>query len=124
LPGFVYQTALNLCLKRLRSLARGSRALNRLGPDGSIVALDDPFTVLVRAERRAAVRSALHRLEPGDRHLLELFYTEALSTAEVARRLQVNTGAIRVRKHRALLRLADVLDERRGNETTTSGTDR
>ena len=124
LPGFVYQTALNLCLKRLRSLARGNRALQRLGPDGAVINFEDPFTVLVRVERRAAVRKALHRLEAGDRHLLELFYTEALSTAEVAVRMQANAGAIRVRKHRALLRLASLLEENQGNKTARSGTDR
>jgi DNA-directed RNA polymerase specialized sigma24 family protein len=48
-----------------------------------------------------------------------MLYVHALDTAEVARRLRIDSGALRVRKHRALQRLAGIL----GNVSGRSGTE-
>nr|MBA3564876.1 sigma-70 family RNA polymerase sigma factor [Gammaproteobacteria bacterium] len=42
--------------------------------------------------------------------LLRMLYHEEAETAEVASRLRVTPAAVRVRKHRALQRLGELLD--------------
>lgn len=105
LPGFVFQTARHVCLHQRRQLGRQRRAFERLGrePPPSLGAAI--VQGLVARERQAEVRSALQGLEAADRELLLLFYYRDLSTGEIARRLSLEPGAVRVRKHRALRRL-------------------
>lgn len=112
LPGFVFQTARHICLQRLRSSGREQRAMERMASGSSEEAdTPDALTALVSDERRAAVRAALAALDPPDRELLELLYYKALDSAEVAARLGISPGALRVRKHRAVRRLSELLGE-------------
>jgi RNA polymerase sigma-70 factor (ECF subfamily) len=113
LPGFVFATARNICLHRARAAGREDRAIRRLGADEDDDAtVGDALTALVSEERRAAVRSALARLGPDDQTLLRLLYFEQLDSADVAARLVCSVGALRVRKHRAVQRLAELLETR------------
>ncbi len=112
LPAFIFQTARHLCLQRHRSDSREARALGRLQVEqAEQPAPADPLLVLVGEERCATVRRAMTRLDPGDRRLLELLYFDDLPTADVSVRLGVTAEALRVRKHRALRRLAAVLGD-------------
>jgi RNA polymerase sigma-70 factor (ECF subfamily) len=107
LPAFVFQTALHVCQHHNRSAGREGRALLRLhqgaepAPRGG-----DPLHALIGQERRAEVRRALETLDPSDRELVRMLYYEQLESAEAAQRLGITAGALRVRKHRALERLA------------------
>ena len=82
---------------------------------------DDPLTGLIDRSRRAQVRDALEQMRPDDRDLLRLLYVEGLETAEVASRLGIDAGTLRVRKHRALLRLAAIVGG--GNVSGRAGTE-
>jgi RNA polymerase sigma-70 factor (ECF subfamily) len=107
LPGFVYETARHLCARRIRSATRERRALATVAADSSERdAAPDALSRLVSAERQTAVRRALAALDPPDRELLEALYREELPAADLAARLGIDPGALRVRKHRALKRLA------------------
>ncbi|HEY7480123.1 MAG TPA: sigma-70 family RNA polymerase sigma factor [Gemmatimonadales bacterium] len=115
LPSFVFQTALHVCQHHNRSAGREGRALLRLhrgaedpGRGG------DPLHTLISEERRADVRRALETLEPSDRDLMRMLYYDQLDSAEAARRLGITTGALRVRKHRALERLGETMLRDRG----------
>lgn len=55
------------------------------------------------------VRAAIARLPPGQREVVELHKLRGMSMAEVAERLQVREGAVRVRAHRAYKALARLL---------------
>lgn len=111
LPGFVFQTARHICLQRDRSAMRETRALSRWAePDAPTE--PDALVALITEERCAAVRRALEGLDHGDRALLRVFYFESLDTADVAERMGVSAGAVRVRKHRALVRLSELLNSR------------
>lgn len=111
LPGFVFQTARHICLQRDRSAMREMRALFRWAePDTPTE--PDALVALITEERCAAVRRALEGLDQDDRALLRVFYFESLDTADVAERMGVSTGAVRVRKHRALVRLSELLNTR------------
>lgn len=123
LPGFVFRTATHVCLQHLRSLGRESRALSRLAADPSErTEPDDPLTTVISEERRAEVRTALARLDVADRDLLHLLYFERVETAAAAVRLALTAEALRVRKHRALRRLAAILEEPGSNDRTGTGT--
>lgn len=112
LPAFVFGTARHVCLHHVRGAAREDRAFRRLTPAGQR-ALDemDALKSLIADERLREVRKALARLPDDDRELLRLVYYEQLPTDELARRLGLTPGAVRVRKHRALRQLAELLRE-------------
>jgi RNA polymerase sigma-70 factor (ECF subfamily) len=112
LPGFVFQTARHICLQHHRSAGREDRALGRLGRDPRPSGESDPLLGLISEDRRRAVRAALGRLSADERELLELLYFRQEETSAVAERLGITPGALRVRKHRALQRLAGLLDLR------------
>jgi len=111
LAGFVFQTATHLCLHHYRSRGREERALARMAgmdPGGTD---RGPLDALVTDEARAMVRNALTELNADDRELLRRVYFDDEDSADTARQLQVTPGALRVRKHRALSRLAALLGE-------------
>jgi len=109
LPAFVFQTATHLCLHHYRSRGREERALARMaGMDPETPGLG-PLDALVSEEARGVVRTALAGLNPDDRDLLRRIYFEDEPGEQTARRLKVTPGALRVRKHRALERLAGLL---------------
>ena len=111
LPGFVFQTARHICLQRDRSGMREDRALSRWAQRDQTHE-PDALVALISEERCAAVRRALEALEDDDRTLLRALFFERLETADVAERMGVSAGALRVRKHRALLRLSELLQSR------------
>lgn len=112
LPGFVFQTGRHVCLEQQRAAGREERALRRLGASSDETApVPDALAMLIGEERRVAVRRALAALDDDDRTLLRQVYFDQLDSAEMARRLGVTAGAFRVRKHRALRRLAVLLGD-------------
>lgn len=112
-PAFVFETARHICLQQHRSAGREGRALHRLHDDGTAhsPAAPDPLAALVSEERGNRVREALGSLSANDRELLRMLYHEEAETAAIASRLRVTPAAVRVRKHRALQRLGELLDE-------------
>lgn len=110
LPAFLFQTARHVCMQWGRSEGRRDRAFNRLQSGTSEADPgEDTLTGLITAERREKVREAFTHLGPGDREVLALSYVEALGAEEIAGRLNLTPGAVRVRRHRALHRLAEIL---------------
>lgn len=112
LPGFVFQTALHVCLQHHRSAGREARALSRFASDPSLAPVAvDPLAALIGGERRERVRRALDRLDRPDRLLLRMLYYELVEARDAAQRLGVTVEALRVRKHRALKRLGALLGD-------------
>ena len=112
LPAFVYQTAVHVCQQALRKRYRERRALEgyaRSSPDEAGVA--HALTDLIDDERRRVVRAALQSLGLDDRELLEQLYTRDTDPEQLAGQLGISSGALRVRKHRALQRLSAALGE-------------
>ncbi len=66
---------------------------------------------LVGATNRVTVAQALGRLGDADQRMLRLRYDEDLTQIEVARRLGVPEGTVKVRLHRARHRLRRLLQE-------------
>jgi RNA polymerase sigma-70 factor (ECF subfamily) len=108
LPGFVLQTAVHVCQQWLRKRGREHRALDGFAhePGEEVV---HPLTGLIDDERRKVVRDALKKLPDEDRALLEQIYVLDTDPSQLAERLGITPGALRVRKHRILKRLAETL---------------
>lgn len=66
---------------------------------------------LASATTRVTVEQALARLEDADRRVLRLRYADDLTQADVARRLGLPEGTVKVRLHRARGRLRTILEE-------------
>jgi len=111
LPAFVYQTALHVCQQSLRKRYRERRALEGYARSSPEETGPPPWTDLIAEERRRVVRLALQTLASDDRELLEQLYARDAEFDELAARLGISTGALRVRKHRALKRLSAALGE-------------
>lgn len=65
---------------------------------------------LAGATTRVTVEQAMSGLDDTDRRVLHLRYDEDLTQSEVARRLGMPEGTVKVRLHRARLRLREVLE--------------
>lgn len=113
-PAFVFETARHVCQQHHRAAGREGRAFRRLHEDGEALhaVAPDPLSALVSDDRANRVREALRGLSDTDRELLRLLYHEELETNDASSRLGLSPSALRVRKHRALKRLAELLDEK------------
>jgi RNA polymerase sigma-70 factor (ECF subfamily) len=110
LPGFVFQTARHICQQILRKRGREHRALEGIGNDAEEPSSTaQPLTDLIDEERRVVVRQALRSLASEDRQLVEQLYVLDVDPQELAQRLGITPGALRVRKHRILKRLSAAL---------------
>lgn len=95
----------------LRVLERRSRLRSRELPE---LFAAEPCAEDGRLEQLVAqshTRQALHRLAPDDRALLLLRYGEDLTQPELARRLDLPEGTVKVRLHRIRKRFAEALEE-------------
>jgi RNA polymerase sigma-70 factor (ECF subfamily) len=70
--------------------------------------IEDP--ALTGTPTRVTLEQALGRLEVRDRRVMQLRYAEDLTEAEVARRLGLPEGTVKVRLHRARRRLRGLLE--------------
>jgi RNA polymerase sigma factor (sigma-70 family) len=116
LGGYLFQTALRLCMHRGRSAGRERKAMQRFGSSEPAAAEDGTLGHLISAEEREGLHGALRELSPEDRSLLELTYKDELDSAEIGRRLGLTAGNVCVRRHRAIRKLALLLGVRRPSD--------
>jgi RNA polymerase sigma-70 factor (ECF subfamily) len=108
LPAFLFQTARHVCMQWGRSEGRKARAFTRLR-SGEEDPGGDPLAGLITQEQREKVREAFEQLGPSDREVLRLSYMETLGAEEIGTQLKLTAGAVRVRRHRAVRKLAELL---------------
>jgi len=116
--GWYFAIARNVAMDFLRRRYRSERR-HAGGDEG-----EDPVAELadtgpdaeelgLQAEQEAEivqrVRAAIEQLSPGQREVVELHKLQGMSMAEIAERLQIREGAVRVRAHRAYRALARLL---------------
>ena len=123
LPAFLFQTARHVCLHRVRSAGREERAMAAFASgSGEAATSGDALSDLIASERVQKVRVALDELPAGDRDLLRAAFVESEDSDSIARRLGTTVAALRVRKHRALRKLAAVLGRQGRNAPAGAGT--
>ncbi len=116
--GWYFAISRNVAMDFLRDRYRGERRTAG-GEDGdaSVTELADSGPNAEElgqmAEHEAEivqrVRGAIEQLPPGQREVVELHKLRGMSMAEIAQRLQIREGAVRVRAHRAYRALARLL---------------
>lgn len=85
-----------------------SLSLDSVGEEGLYDTAASAETLATQTELAEKVRASIKRLPDSDRVVLHL-RMEGLSYVEIARRLGVTEGSLRVRTHRALKALRDLL---------------
>jgi RNA polymerase sigma-70 factor, ECF subfamily len=93
-----------------RLLARRARRPDPVERSSAPPELEAEDGELVSTTTRVTVEQAIAQLEPSDQRVLRLRYVDDLTQAEVARRLGVPEGTVKVRLHRARGRLRTLLD--------------
>jgi RNA polymerase sigma-70 factor, ECF subfamily len=93
---------------RLRSALR---VKGRIAYEPAYAPVDDPAEAAVAGGEYAMIRVALARLSPRDREILWLREVEGLSHDDIARRLALGSGAVRVAALRARRRLEEAYTE-------------
>lgn len=92
----------SIARNRLRTLFRRRRAAK---PTDAMVSPSTPEDISMQGDEHRRVRIALANLSPKDRELLWLREVEGLEYDEIARRLGVTVGTVRVACHRARRKL-------------------
>ena len=95
----------------LRVLERRSRLRLRELSEQAVAEPCEEDRQLEHLVSHAPTRQALHRLDPDERRLLLLRYGEDLTQPELARRLDLPEGTVKVRLHRIRKRFAEALEE-------------
>jgi RNA polymerase sigma-70 factor (ECF subfamily) len=111
---WLFGVALNVCrdhIRRERRVVRTSAV--EAGDDKALALLPseslDPLEFLERTERDALIRSAIERLTPTQRTVLQLRDLEDMTYDEIAHVLAVPVGTVRSRLHNARAALAQAL---------------
>jgi RNA polymerase sigma-70 factor, ECF subfamily len=99
--GWFWTIARNRLRSRLRRKGRVERELE-YGP------VDDPESIVLAREEHVNIRVALEHLSDRDREVLWLREVEQLSHEEIAIRMKLRPGAVRVAVLRARRRLTEV----------------
>lgn len=117
--GWYLAIARNVALDYLRHQYRQDHRHAKLAARGEIEGMGasaerpDPEQVHVDEEvadeRARNVRAAINQLPPGQREVVLLHKLRGMSMREIAERLEVRPGALRVRAHRAYKALASIL---------------
>jgi RNA polymerase sigma-70 factor, ECF subfamily len=110
---WVYRIATNAAVDRLRSPSRARRDDAAL-PDGMNVpaaAAPDVEQTLVRRDMNDCIRQYVDRLPPSYRSVVILSEEEGLANREIAEALGVSLDTVKIRLHRARLRLKKELGD-------------
>lgn len=102
--GWFWTVARNRFRSRLRTKGRLERELE-YGP------VDDPESIVMAREEHGVIREALSHLPQRDREILWLREVEQLSHEEIAGRLRMKAGAVRVAALRARRRLTELYEQ-------------
>jgi RNA polymerase sigma-70 factor (ECF subfamily) len=104
---WLFTIARNLCSDHGRRQRRRPEQLADL--DLYEAAAGEPFAAVLQAERARALADALSQLSRAERRLLDEHWFEERSFAEIAARDGVQSTTLRVRAHRACVRLRELL---------------
>ena len=106
----LYTIARNAALDAVRK--RREKALN---PDQEVPSTGDPESRLIEKQGFNRMLAAIQQLNPVDRELIALLATEAFSYRQIGKVLNISDANVKVRVHRARLRLKAILKANASN---------
>ncbi len=106
---WLYRIATNVCVDRLRQRRR-QVTLDEPEVERRAVVAPPAQRLLERAETSACVQRCLELLSDSYRAVLLLYEAHGLTAAEIADLLDVSVNSVKVRLHRARLRLLAVMN--------------
>jgi RNA polymerase sigma-70 factor (ECF subfamily) len=120
LQGWLYSVARNLAMDWFRKLAKGAplpldEHTHLIEHSDLVMDGDAPSSVFERRQTRQRLRAAICQLTADQRQVIWLRFGEGLKIAEVSEVTGKSEGAVKVLQHRAVKRLAKLL-EREGNQ--------
>lgn len=112
-PQYAFSTWLtrivrNVCIDHKRRVRQVFQSLDGVKEISPVT----PETGIIEAQEEDAYVACIHRLKPLYRQVVWLRYSEDLPYEEIANRLGITVGAVKVRMHRAKIQLARLLEER------------
>ena len=119
---WLYRVTFNAALMRLRTRRRkGAESLDALATNVAEAAVHRAFIdsdrdvdaeeIMEAFERKSAVQEALRALKPRDQQLMQLRYSDDLSTEDVAAAMGMSASAVKTRLHRARQVLKDAVEQ-------------
>ena len=112
---WMYQIARTVRIDRFKA-RREEQSLPESAEAALQCSAPGPFQHLMHTERLSALQQALLELPEEKRELLILSRFQELKYEEIGSLLEVETGTIKVRVHRALLELREILQRMTGEE--------
>ncbi len=109
---WLYRITVNDCLNHIRRRARQQQTLSarEANDRGGASPASNPQRALEQKERRALVQAKLQALSPEHRSILLLRDIEGLSYEEIGDVLQLESGTVKSRLHRARTELKALLE--------------
>ena len=101
----LYTIARNAALDEVRNNRE-----DHIGDTDEASSLGDPENQLIEKQAYGRILSAIQKLSPTDRELVALLATETFSYKEIGKMLQISESNVKVRVHRARLRLKTILN--------------
>jgi len=105
LQAFLFRIARNLIIDNSRKKKTAS-----LENYENLASSEDLAENLDRREENKKLKEAMARLVETDRQIIVLHYFEEMSGAEIAKVLGIREGALRVRTHRIIKKLKDLME--------------
>jgi len=102
----LYTVARNAALDALNK-----RREERMRGDEALSSLRDPECQLIEKESYRRMIGAIQKLNPVDRELIALLATETFSYREIGKLLNIRETNVKVKVHRARLRLKAILND-------------
>lgn len=102
----LYTVARNAALDALNK-----RREERMRGDEALSSLRDPECQLIEKESYRRMIAAIQKLNPVDRELIALLATETFSYREIGKLLNIRETNVKVKVHRARLRLKAILND-------------
>lgn len=101
----LYTIARNAALDAVRK-----RREDRLKEDDGLSPVSDPERQLIEKQGYSQMISAIQKLKPVDRELIALLSTETFTYKQIAKLLDISEANVKVKVHRARLRLKAILN--------------
>ncbi len=119
---WLFSIGVNTYIDHLRKRKLDTVSLNDIQrtPDGDFIeyqipsGLPNPEESLIRAQRDEELMLIVQQLKPAYREVIELRYYDDLSYEEIARRLNLPLGTVKIRLMRAKNLLAAILEKKGG----------